>query len=89
METSTVTESELLTDLEALPINVSFEVGQQTLDLHTLSTLTPGAVIELGCALNAEVRVIANQKCIGTGELVSIQDRLGVRIGQLHTEVEA
>lgn len=89
METANTAESELLNDLEALPVNVSFEVGQQTLDLHTLSTLTQGTILELGSALNAEVRVLANQKCIATGELVNIQDRLGVRVHQLNTEVEA
>ncbi len=89
MENAAQSESELLNDLETLPIDVSFEVGQQTLDLHTLSTLTQGTILELGSALNAEVRVLANQKCIATGELVNIQDRLGVRVRQLNTEVEA
>ncbi|MBV4507915.1 type III secretion system cytoplasmic ring protein SctQ [Pseudomonas sp. BW13M1] len=69
--------------LEQLPIPVSFEVGRQTLDLHTLSTLQPGALIELHSPLDAQVRILANQRCVGTGLLVQIDGRLGVRVDRL------
>ena len=72
-----------LGELEQLPIAVSFEVGRQTLDLHTLSTLQPGALIELHSPLAAEVRILANQRCIGSGLLVRIDGRLGVRVTRL------
>ncbi len=72
-----------LGELEQLPIAVSFEVGRQTLDLHTLSTLGPGALIELHSPLAAEVRILANQRYIGSGLLVRIYGRLGVRVTRL------
>ncbi|MNJ17680.1 Yop protein translocation protein Q [compost metagenome] len=72
-----------LTDLEQLPVQVGFEIGRHTLDLHTLATLQPGSLIDLAAPLNGEVRILANQRCIGTGELVSLQDRLGVRVLRL------
>ncbi|MFT0868143.1 type III secretion system cytoplasmic ring protein SctQ [Pseudomonas sp. CAM1A] len=72
-----------LGELEQLPIAVSFEVGRQTLDLYTLSTLQPGALIELHSPVTAEVRILANQRCIGSGLLVRIDDRLGVRVTRL------
>lgn len=75
-----------LDTLEQLPIPVSFEVGRQTLDLHTLSTLQPGALINLESPLQAEVRILANQHCIGSGLLVQIEGRLGVRITRLLDE---
>ncbi|QXH58432.1 type III secretion system cytoplasmic ring protein SctQ [Pseudomonas maumuensis] len=72
-----------LAELEQLPIAVSFEVGRQTLDLHTLSTLQPGALIELHSPVEAQVRIMANQRCVGSGLLVRIDGRLGVRVTRL------
>lgn len=72
-----------VTDLEQLPVQVGFEIGRHTLDLHTLATLQPGSLIDLAAPLNGEVRILANQRCIGTGELVSLQDRLGIRVLRL------
>ncbi|MFJ2481353.1 type III secretion system cytoplasmic ring protein SctQ [Pseudomonas sp. NPDC087598] len=72
-----------LASLDQLPVQVSFEVGRQTLDLHTLVTLQPGSLIDLATPLEGEVRILVNQRCLGVGELVSIQDRLGVRITRL------
>ncbi|MDD0976390.1 type III secretion system cytoplasmic ring protein SctQ [Pseudomonas fontis] len=72
-----------LTDLNQLEVQVGFEVGRQSLDLHTLASLGPGSLIDLAAPLNGEVRILVNQRCIGSGELVNIQDRLGVRILRL------
>jgi type III secretion protein Q len=81
-DTPPVTDTSLQA-LEQLPIPVSFEIGRQTLDLHTLSTLQPGALIELHSPLDAQVRILANQRCVGTGLLVRIDGRLGVRVNRL------
>lgn len=75
--------------IDQLPIPVSFEVGRRTLDLHTLSTLQPGSLLDLDCALDGEVRILANQRCLGIGELVRLQDRLGVRVTRLFGHDEA
>ncbi|MDF5813653.1 type III secretion system cytoplasmic ring protein SctQ [Pseudomonas aeruginosa] len=82
-------DSEDLHELDQLPIPVSFEVGRRTLDLHTLSTLQPGSLLDLDCALDGEVRILANQRCLGIGELVRLQDRLGVRVTRLFGHDEA
>lgn len=72
-----------VSDLEQLPVQVTFEVGRQTVDLHRLATLQPGTLLDLACPLNGEVRILVNQQCLGTGELVNIEDRLGVRVVRL------
>lgn len=74
------------TELEHLPIQVSFEVGRQTLDWHTLTSLQPGALIDLGTPLDGEVRIISNGHSLGVGRLVEIQGRLGVRVENLNNE---
>lgn len=78
-----------LTHLDQLPVQVSFEVGRQTLDLHSLATLQPGSLIDLASPLDGEVRILVNHRCVGTGELVSIQDRLGVRVNRLLQDLPA
>lgn len=78
-----------LASLDQLPVQVSFEVGRQTLDLHTLAALQPGSLIDLATPLEGEVRILVNQRCLGVGELVSIQDRLGVRVTRLLQDLPA
>ncbi len=87
--TPSLADSEDLHELDQLPIPVSFEVGRRTLDLHTLSTLQPGSLLDLDSALDGEVRILANQRCLGIGELVRLQDRLGVRVTRLFGHDEA
>ncbi|WP_429120283.1 type III secretion system cytoplasmic ring protein SctQ [Aeromonas allosaccharophila] len=77
------------TELEQLPIPVSFEVGRQTLDWHTLTSLQPGALIDLGTPLDGEVRIISNGHSLGVGRLVEIQGRLGVRVERLGNESQS
>ena len=77
------------TELEQLPIQVSFEVGRQTLDWHTLTSLQPGALIDLGTPLDGEVRIISNGHSLGVGRLVEIQGRLGVRVERLGNESQS
>ena len=75
--------TETLSDLDQIPVKVSFEVGRQTLDLHSLAALQPGSLIDLATPLTGEVRILVNQRCLGVGELVNIQDRLGIRVSRL------
>ncbi|MGY3903952.1 type III secretion system cytoplasmic ring protein SctQ [Aeromonas lusitana] len=77
------------TELESLPIQVSFEVGRQTLDWHSLTSLQPGSLIDLGVPLDGEVSILGNGHRIGVGRLVEIQGRLGVRVETLSGEPQA
>lgn len=78
-----------VTDLNSLEVHVSFEVGRQTLDLHTLTSLQPGSLLDLGVPPDGEVRILVNQKCLGSGRLVDIQGRLGVRVEHLFAEKQS
>ncbi|WP_033137843.1 type III secretion system cytoplasmic ring protein SctQ [Aeromonas finlandensis] len=89
MYTSAPDEPLSPTELESLPIQVSFEVGRQNLDWHTLTSLQPGALIDLGTPLDGEVRIISNGHALGVGRLVEIQGRLGVRVESLSNESQS
>ncbi|AUI86215.1 type III secretion system protein [Vibrio azureus] len=71
---------EMLTEHQQLPIEMSFDIGSQTITLEQLNSLQPGFTFELNQPVSKPVTVRANGKAIGQGELVNINEHLGVRI---------
>lgn len=65
--------------LADLPIEVRVELGSVTLAAAEWAQLQPGDVIPFGPA-NSPVRLRAHGKVIAEGELVRVDDELGVRI---------
>ncbi|HLO75758.1 MAG TPA: type III secretion system cytoplasmic ring protein SctQ, partial [Magnetospirillum sp.] len=73
----------LLASLESVNIRLTFDLGHRNLSLGELKALAPGATFDLGRAPAQAVNVRANGALIGTGELISVADRIGVRIAVL------
>lgn len=69
--------------LNQLPIQVTFDLGEQTLTLGELRSLQVGQCLELGRALPSVVSLRVNGALIGTGELIEIDGRLGVTLNTL------
>ena len=70
----------LLEDADELPVNVVFEVARGRLPLGKLRSLTSGYTFELGKDISKPVVIRANGRIIGAGELVEIEQRVGVRV---------
>ena len=70
-------------DLDALDIELRFELGRETLTLGELRNLAPGRTFELKSSIQAPVTVTANARPVARGELVDIEGRAGVRILEL------
>ncbi|MBB1268976.1 type III secretion system cytoplasmic ring protein SctQ [Shewanella sp. SR44-3] len=68
------------TDIQSLPINISFEIGEQLVTVAELSQLQEQFVFELSGSLDQVVKLKANGKVLATGELVKVNDHLGVRV---------
>lgn len=66
-----------------LPVNMVFELDRKTITLGELRKIKPGYTFELSKELQKPVRVMANGRFIGRGELVRIDHRLGVRLIEL------
>lgn len=73
----------LLASLDNVNVRLTFDLGHRNLSLGELKALTPGAIFDLGRAPAQAVNVRANGALIGTGELISVADRIGVRIAVL------
>jgi type III secretion protein Q len=70
-------------DLGDLEIQLTFELGRQTVELEQLRTIAPGYVFPLGRSPNDPVEIVANGRRIGRGEIVRVGDGLGVRLIRL------
>ncbi|WP_315124610.1 type III secretion system cytoplasmic ring protein SctQ [Comamonas antarctica] len=70
-------------DLLAIPVRLSFDLGEITLTLAELRALQPGQAIRLGHPVAGAVRVRANGALVGEGELVEIDGHLGVALRRL------
>lgn len=72
-----------LSRLDALEVVLRFEVGELSLTLGELKSLSPGHVFDLGQTLNrCDVRILAHGNLLGRGYLVAVGDRLGVRVSE-------
>ncbi|MFC4297789.1 type III secretion system cytoplasmic ring protein SctQ [Castellaniella hirudinis] len=71
-------------NLDAIPVRLSFDLGDRALPLAELRQLQPGAVFDLQRPLaDGPVMIRANGALVGTGELVEVDGRIGVRVGTL------
>ncbi|MNR35751.1 Yop protein translocation protein Q [compost metagenome] len=68
---------------DAIPVRLSFDLGEISLTLAELRALQPGQAIRLGHPIASAVRIRANGALIGEGELVEIDGQLGISVRQL------
>ncbi len=66
-----------------VPIKLVFELGRIEVDLGRLQELGPGHVFELDRPIGEAVDVIAGGRSIGRGEIVRIDEQVGVRLVRL------
>jgi flagellar motor switch/type III secretory pathway protein FliN len=70
-----------------LKVVLDFDIGRQTVSLAELESWQAGAVVALDPprpAAGLEVTIRANGQVVGSGDLVQLDDRLGIRISRLN-----
>lgn len=70
-------------DLEAvyeIPVTVSAVLGKATMQVSQLLKLGRGAVVELDRKINEPIDLVVNKTLVGRGEVVVVDDRLGVTV---------
>jgi type III secretion system YscQ/HrcQ family protein len=76
----------LVTDLQELGVVVDFDLGRMSISLAQVQAWQPGTVVPLQppeLTPGVEVTIRANGQLIGIGDLIRIDDRVGVRITRL------
>ena len=70
-------------DLGDLEVQLTFELGRQTVELEQLRAIMPGYVFPIERSPDDPVDIVANGRRIGRGEIVRVGDGLGVRLIRL------
>lgn len=76
-------EDDAAAELDALPVQLRFDLGERSLPLSELVQLQVGQVLELSRPLSQAVSIRANGKRVGIGELAEIGGRLAVVVTSL------
>ncbi|PLX91401.1 MAG: flagellar motor switch protein FliN [Desulfuromonas sp.] len=76
---------ELLLDI---PLDVSIEVGRSKILVRELLQMDEGYVIELGKNANEPLDVYVNSRLIARGEVVLVNDKLGLRLTDVISPAE-
>lgn len=69
-----------LAHLLDVPVHVTVEVGRTEISLGDLAKIASGSLIELDREANQPADILVNGKIVARGEIVTIDDRYGVRI---------
>jgi type III secretion protein Q len=68
---------------DQLPVQLTFEVGRSEITLGELRTLGAGSVLELGRSVAEPIRISAQGRPVGLGELVDVEGAVGVKVTRL------
>ncbi|WP_374964795.1 flagellar motor switch protein FliN [Spongiibacter tropicus] len=71
-----------------IPVRVTLEVGGREMPIRDLLQLQQGAVIELDRHAGEPLDVLVNGKLIARGEVVVVEDKLGIRLTEVVSATE-
>jgi flagellar motor switch protein FliN/FliY len=66
-----------------VPVTLTVELGSCQLPMRDVLHLAAGSVVQLDKAAGTPVELRANQKLVARGEVVVVEDQLGIRITEL------
>jgi len=73
-------------DLEAVfdvPVQVSAVLGRSRMDVGELLKLGPGTVLELDRRVGEAIDIYVNNRLVARGEVVLVEDKLGVTMTEI------
>lgn len=73
-------------DLEAVfdvPVQVSAVLGRSKMDVANLLKLGPGTVLELDRRVGEAIDIYVNNRLVARGEVVLVEDKLGVTMTEI------
>ncbi|MCD6256377.1 MAG: flagellar motor switch protein FliN [Deltaproteobacteria bacterium] len=76
---------EMLLDV---PLQVTVELGRTKMTIRELLKLGEGSIVELPTAAGEPLEVLVNQKPIAKGEVVVVNEKYGIRLLSIISEME-
>ena len=71
-----------------IPLEVTVELGRNKMIINDMLQLTQGSVVELTKNAGETVDIFVNNKLLGKGEVIVVNDRLGVRITEIISQAD-
>jgi flagellar motor switch protein FliN/FliY len=71
-----------------IPVEISVEIGRTKMAIGELLSLSKGSIIELNKIAGESVEIYVNDRLLGKGDIVVVNERLGVRITEIVTPKE-
>lgn len=66
-----------------IPVNLSVVLGRTNMQVNQLLKLGRGAVIELDKKVGEPIDILVNNRLIARGEIVVVEDRIGVTMTEI------
>lgn len=79
------TNMDLIMDI---PVTVSVEIGRTKLNIRNLLQLQQGSIVELDRLAGEPLDIFVNKTLVAHGEVVVVNDKLGVRITDVISKTE-
>jgi flagellar motor switch protein FliN len=76
----------MASDLEAVldvPVHVSAVLGRTRMDIGDLLKLGPGTVLELDRKVGESIDIFVNNRLVARGEVVLVEERLGITMTEI------
>ena len=71
-----------------IPLEVTVELGRTKLMINNMLQLTQGSVIELSKTAGEPVEIYVNNKLLGKGEVIVVNERFGIRITEIISQAD-
>ena len=78
--------SERIATLADVPLEVQVELARRVMTLRQLLELEPGSVIRMPRSAGENIDIVIGGALVGFGEIVIIEDTMGVRITDFNIE---
>ncbi|MFH1020185.1 MAG: flagellar motor switch protein FliN [Pseudomonadota bacterium] len=86
--TSSPSGNQNLDFLLDIPLDVTVELGRTSMIINKMLQLTQGSVVELDKAAGEPVEIFVNDKLLGKGEVIVVNERFGVRITEIISQAD-
>ena len=83
-----VDEKRKLDTILDIPVTISMEVGRSQISIRNLLQLNQGSVVELDRVAGESLDVLVNGTLIAHGEVVVVNDKFGIRLTDVISQVE-
>ena len=81
-----MTALEQISGVAEVPVELEVELDRKTLPLREILELSPGSVLRMTRSAGENIDIRVGGALVGFGEIVILEDSMGVRITDFHQE---